>query len=272
MYQVGWFSTGRGPGSRGLLTAVQEQIREGKLGAAISFVFCSREPGEAPGSDQFIDLAKSYRLPLVCFSSRRFQRELKAASPDEWRLRYDREVMRRLAAFDHQLCVLAGYMLVVGREMCRRYHMVNLHPAAPGGPKGTWQEVIWQLIEQKAAGTGAMMHLVTPDLDQGPPVAYCTFSLRGGPFDQGWKEIEGLTVEQVRSRWGEDNALFRLIRRHGVVREHPLVISTIRAFSRGDVRIEGETVAGRTGKPIPGYDLTTEIDRLVAPDKPQGPG
>ena len=263
MYQVGWFSTGRGPGSRGLLTAAQERIREGKLGAAISFVFCSREPGEAPGSDQFIDLVKSCGLPLVCFSSRGFKRQLKARSPDEWRLEYDREVMQRLEGFRHELCVLAGYMLVVGSEMCRRYRMVNLHPAAPGGPKGTWQEVIWQLIEQKAASTGAMMHLVTPELDQGPPVAYCTFPLRGEPFDRRWSEIEGLSAEQVKSRQGEDNALFKLIRQQGVIREHPLVISTIDAFSQGHVRIEGETVVDRTGKPIAGYDLTQEIDRLV---------
>ncbi|GAH59253.1 unnamed protein product, partial [marine sediment metagenome] len=43
----------------------------------------------------------------------------------------------------------------------QRYNMVNLHPAAPGGPTGTWQEVIWQLIENKAEETGVMMHLVT---------------------------------------------------------------------------------------------------------------
>jgi phosphoribosylglycinamide formyltransferase-1 len=107
------------------------------------------------------------------------------------------------------------------------------------------------------------MHLVTPELDQGPPVAYCTFSIRGEPFDRHWKEIEGLPVDQIKSRQGEDNALFKLIRQHGVVREHPLVLSTINAFSQGNVRIEGETVVDRNGKLIPGYDLTEEIDRLV---------
>ncbi len=265
MYRVGWFSTGRGPGSRGLLTAAQERAREGTLGAAISFVFCSRDPGEAPGSDQFIDLVRSYRIPLVCFSSRKYRRELKARSPDRWRLEYDREVMRLLAAegLRQDLAVLAGYMLVVGAEMCRRYQMVNLHPAAPGGPRGTWQEVIWQLIAEKAAGTGAMMHLVTPELDQGPPVAYCTFPLRGGAYDRLWARIEGLPVEQVKAREGEDNALFKLIRQQGVIREHPLVLSTIKAFSRGEVRIEGEKVVDRHGRAIPGYDLTEEIDRLT---------
>jgi phosphoribosylglycinamide formyltransferase 1 len=263
MYQIGWFSTGRGKGSRDLLTFALESIGRGKLKATIAFVFCSREPGDAPGSDQFIELVKSYEIPLVCFSSRKFKRQMKADSPDEWRVEYDRVVMKRLEGFQHDLCILAGYMLVVGREMCREYKMVNLHPAAPGGPKGTWQEVIWQLIEQKAQTTGAMMHFVTPELDQGPPVAFCTFPIRGEPFDRHWKEVEGLSVDQIKSRQGEENALFKLIRQHGVVREHPLVISTVNAFSQGHVRIEGETVVDRGGKPIAGYDLTEEINRLV---------
>jgi len=263
MYQIGWFSTGRGKGSRDLLTVAHQSMHRGKLKATIPFVFCSRETGDAPGSDQFIELVKSYKIPLVCFSSRRFDRQKKRESPDEWRLLYDREVMKRLEGVPHDLCILAGYMLVVGREMCHKYKMVNLHPAAPGGPKGTWQEVIWQLIEDKAQSTGAMMHLVTPELDQGPPVAYCTFAIRGGLFDRHWKEIEGLSVDQIKSRQGEDNSLFKLIRQHGVVREHPLVLSTINAFSQGHVRIEGETVVDRGGKPIAGYDLTEEINRLV---------
>lgn len=263
MYQIGWFSTGRGKGSRELLTVAQENIQQGKLKAAISFVFCSRESGEAPGSDLFIDLVRSYKIPLVCFSSRKFKRELKLKSPDEWRLEYDREVMARLQGFHHDLCVLAGYMLIVGREMCQKYKMVNLHPAAPGGPKGTWQEVIWKLIEEKAESTGAMMHLVIPELDQGPPVAYCTFPLRGEPFDRYWKEIEGLTVEQIKTRQGEENALFQMIRQHGVIREHPLVITTLKAFSEGRVKIQGEQVVDANGKPLAGYDLTEEIDRLL---------
>ena len=263
MYQIGWFSTGRGKGSRDLLTVAQESIRQGKLKATIPFVFCSRATGDAPGSDQFIELVKSYEIPLVCFSSRRFDRQKKHESPEEWRLQYDREVMRRLDGFHHDLCILAGYMLVVGRDMCHKYKMVNLHPAAPGGPKGTWQEVIWKLIEEKAKSTGAMMHLVTPELDQGPPVAYCTFSLRGEPFDRYWKEIAGLSVDQIKSRQNEENALFKLIRHHGVVREHPLVVSTINSFSQGNVKIEEERVVDANGKPIAGYDLTQEIDRLV---------
>lgn len=172
--------------------------------------------------------------------------------------------MRRIEAFQPDLCVLAGYMLIVGEEMCRRYKMINLHPAAPGGPSGTWQEVIWQLIEGRATQTGVMMHVVTPDLDQGPPATYCAFPIRGAPFDKHWKELEGLPVAQVKKQQGEKNPLFQLIRQHGLAREFPLIVATLKAFAEGRVRIEGGKVVDSGGRPISGYDLTDEVNQAVA--------
>ncbi len=123
---------------------------------------------------------------------------------------------------------MAGYMLIISSDMCRRYNIINIHPAAPGGPTGTWQEVIWKLMNAGARETGAMMHLVTPELDRGPAVSYCTFSIRGGEFDKYWKEIEGRPADKVKVEEGEKNNLFKLIRRHGLAREFPLIVSTIR--------------------------------------------
>jgi hypothetical protein len=171
--------------------------------------------------------------------------------------------MKRLQDFHPDLCVLAGYMLIVGAEMCQNYNMINLHPAAPGGPAGTWQDVIWQLIESEAGKTGVMMHLVTPELDKGPPVAYCIFPIRGEPFDRYWRELEKLPPNSSK-RHDEKNALFRLIRKHGLVREFPLIISTIKAFSQGKIRISPEKrIIDAVGKPIEGYNMTDEINELV---------
>jgi phosphoribosylglycinamide formyltransferase-1 len=141
--------------------------------------------------------------------------------------------------------------------------MINLHPAAPGGPQGTWQEVIWKLMEEGADETGVMMHLVTPELDKGPPVTYCTFSLRGKPFDRYWDEIKGHSIEEVKSQECENNPLFKLIRKHGLAREFPLIIATLKAFSEGKVMIEGERVVDSSGKGIEGYNLSEEIDQKV---------
>jgi phosphoribosylglycinamide formyltransferase-1 len=152
-------------------------------------------------------------------------------------------------------------MLIGGAEMCQRYNMINLHPAAPGGPAGTWQEVIWQLIEEKAEQTGVMMHLVTPELDRGPVVTFCTFPIMGEPFDRYWRELEGRSIGQVKAGDGENNHLFQLIRQHGLAREFPLIVATIKAFSEGRVRVSHDRkVVDAEGRPIGGYDLTGEID------------
>ena len=270
LYQLGWFATSRGKTSKKLFEAVWDSINRGEIKAEITFVFSNREVGEGENSDRFFELVRSYNVPLICLSSKRFKAEQGSRFTGEqdglplWRREYDRAVMNLLTGFHSALCVLAGYMLIVGREMCQRYNMINLHPAAPGGPAGTWQEVIWQLIKGKARETGAMMHLVTPELDKGPVVSYCTFPIRGEPFDKYWREIEGCPLEEVM-REGEDNPLFKLIRACGVAREFPLVIATVKAFSQGKVKITADKkVIDAEGRLINGYDLTAEIDRLVA--------
>jgi phosphoribosylglycinamide formyltransferase-1 len=261
-YRLGWFSTGRDKAARDLLTVTQRGIALGEIKAEIAFVFANRRRGESRESDLFLKLVESYGLPLVSFSSKDFETNAPRLST-EWRLSYDREVMQRLDGFDADLCVLAGYMLIVGAEMCQKYNMINLHPAAPGGPKGTWQEVIWQLIENKAKATGVMMHLVTPELDEGPPATFCTFSIRGKTFDRYWAEIEGQSIAAIKRKQGENNKLFKAIRRHGLAREFPLIIATLKAFSQGRVKIERGKVVNADGRPIKGYNLTEEIDRLI---------
>lgn len=267
-YPIGWFATGRGSGSYGLLEAMQQAIETGYAPAEIAFVFMSREAAEGEGSDRFSRLVKSYGIPLVQLSYQKFKARYgdDSGNPNtlpSWRLDYDREVMRRLADFKVNLSVLAGYMLVVGPEMCARYDLLNLHPAAPGGPAGTWIDVINRLIQSGADASGVMTHLVTPELDQGPVVSYATFPIRGPVFDPLWEEIWGLPAESIKP---EEITLFAHIRAHGVLRERPLVTATVKAFAEGRVRITGDKqLVDADGQPLKGYDLTAEIDRLVTP-------
>ncbi len=270
MYQLGWFSTGRDKAARDLLQVVNSSIKQGEIEAEIAFVFSSREPGESEESDLFFKLVEDYHIPLICFSYQKFKASKgalitgQAGTLPPWRLDYDREVINRLQDFHPDLCVLAGYMLITGQELCQRYDMINLHPAAPGGPTGTWQEVIWQLIDNKVQETGVMMHLVTPELDKGPAVTYCTFPIRGKAFDGYWDEIERHPLSETKKRQGEDNPLFRLIRQYGLAREFPLLISTLKAFSQCKIKIsEEKKVVDVEGKPISGYNLTNEINELV---------
>jgi folate-dependent phosphoribosylglycinamide formyltransferase PurN len=263
MYRIGWFSSGTGAGSRGLFTTVMNNIISGNINASVIFVFCNREPGQSEETDKFHKLVKSYDIPLIYYSSRRFEPNLRKHNIEQWRDAYDIKVIERLADYSVDLSVLAGYMLVTGKQMCHKYNQLNLHPAIPGGPIGTWKEVIWQLIEHNASEAGAMMHLATPELDEGPPVTYCKFSIRGQPFDTFWNEIDGKPVAEIISEDNEENKLFKAIRMYGLMREYPLIVATIKAFSEGNLKIQNDKVLDGKGNTRKGYDLSREIDRSL---------
>jgi phosphoribosylglycinamide formyltransferase 1 len=269
-YKVGWFSTGRGSGSKALLKAAQDAIKAGELDAEIEFVFCSRERGETEPTDQYLDMVKSYGIPLVSFSYQKYRAIRGMPNPDPaeplppWRIDYDREVIKRLSKFRPDLVLLAGFMLITTPLMCHKYDIINLHPAAPGGPAGTWQQVIWKLIETKAEVQGVKMHVAIPELDMGPTATYCLFPIRGKAFNSYWEDLRGKTVEEIKKTQGVENMLFKTIRAHGAVRELPLTVATLKVFSEGKIRITKERkVVDAAGHVIKGYDLTAEINEKV---------
>ena len=251
-FRFGWFSTGRDLAARQLLQAAWKQMKEGFIPAEIAFVFCDRERGEAEQSDLFLDLAEGLGLETITFSSRRFRPELRKEDPGQWRIAYHQGVMERIAPYTYDMLVLAGYMLILSPEMCLRCPMINLHPALPGGPTGTWEEVIDTLIGERAETTGAMMHLVTPELDRGPAIAYYSFPIQGGAFDFFWGEAAG-----------ERGPLFWLIRQEGVRREIPLIVLTLKALAEGRIRVKDGKVMDSAGKELEGLSLTQEVEEYL---------
>ena len=263
MFKIGWFSSGRGAGSRDLLTTMRKSIESGEVKPDIAFVFCNRERGFSDETDKFLDLVQTYNIPLICYSSVKFRNQLQPDLMENWRIYYDREVMNLLDTYNVDLSILAGYMLVVGPEMCTRYTMINLHPAEPDGPKGTWREVIRELIANKAERTGVMMHLATPELDEGPPVTYCSFNITGDPFDKEWQNISDGSAFTLTNQDIDNTELFKLIRQHGLKREFPLIVSTVKAFSEGHVMVKNRLIVDRKGNPIRGYDLSSDINNAI---------
>lgn len=271
MLSIGWFSTGRGPGSQGLLRFVQDRIQQGRLDAGIQFVFSNRAPGEAEGSDQFFRLVHDYGLTLFTHSSAQFRRSHEGPFARH-REEYDAQVMELLQDCRPDICVLAGYMLIASGAMCRRYPLLNLHPALPNGPTGTWQEVIWQLMEQRATHTGAMMHLATEEVDRGPLVSYCTTPIVGPDFEPCWRELAGREVPQIKADPGEEFPLFQKIRQAEYRREPYLVLETLRAVAEGKVVIYKGRVLDPLGRPLAetmpgGICLDREIDQAMAEDR-----
>lgn len=272
MLRLGWFSTGRGEGSLGLYTRVKDAIDSGELTAEIAFVFCNREMGEHPGSDSFMALARSHGTPVIALSSQRFRRERGAARFADVREAYDEAALTLLAGHAADFHVTAGYGLIFGAAMARSRPALNLHPAAPDGPVGTWQQVIWRLIEARAVVSGAFVHLATEDLDRGPVVSYVTFPLRGAGFDDLWREAEASNVSELQGTYGEELPLFQAIRREGVIRERPLLLETLKALAEGRVRVAGQRVVDERGDTAEPLCLNVPVERAVAIGEQPAPG
>ncbi len=226
-----------------LVQRIQEAIDQGQIpGAEIAGVFCHRHKGEDRETDEFLAWCQERHLPTICVSSR----ELRSTRPADWREELGREARRRLADLNADLHLLVGYMLWLDDETCEQLSLLNLHPALPGGPVGTWQEVIEQLMATGATSTGATMQLIRPGVenrDQGTPVTFFQFPIT--------KEMS-----------------FDQIRQQGFMREPILLVETLRALAEGEIRIQGHQVIGPSGEPLTGgYDLTVIVNQLLAQEK-----
>jgi phosphoribosylglycinamide formyltransferase-1 len=266
--RIGWLSTGRDQAARNLLADVVARAQQDDVPLDIAAVFCDREPGETPESDRFIELVERLDFPLVTLSSAASWRAARALGIDRttWREEYHRGVMELLVPYRLGVLVMAGYMLIVSPAMCRRYALLNLHPALPGGPTGTWQEVIWQLLEEEAVETGAMIHLATAELDRGPVVAFFRLPLRGDDWAPLWQQFRAkrasMCVAEIAADEGEDEPLFAEIRRRGEVREIPLLYRTLRLFAEGRLNTSNGAVFAEAAR-LP-LDLTEAVDEEVA--------
>ena len=247
---IGWFSTGRDQAAIDLLAYVLNKNTK------ISFVFCNREKGEHKKSDEFITFVHNNGMDLICFSSKKFLPDLRKKDKKEWRTLYDTEVLKKIP--HAELNVLAGYMLILSPSACDALNMINLHPALPDGPKGAWQEVIWELIRKNAKETGAMMHLVTKELDRGPVVTYCKFPI---DFYELRKDFEtALTTRSFEEIKRKGHPLFHKIREEELKREFPLIGYTIQAFENKEIEIRNKKIYSR-GKEIEGYDISEKVER-----------
>jgi phosphoribosylglycinamide formyltransferase 1 len=267
--RLGWFTTARGTGSRTSYDAIAHAIADGTLDARFAFVFCNRDPGEDAVTDAFFQQVRGAGVPLVTRSSVAFRRATGGARSrpgaplPSWRAEYDRAVDEALAPYPFDLGVLAGYMLIFEREFVQQHALLNLHPALPGGPVGTWREVIRHLIRARSRQSGVMLHLAISEVDMGPVVAFCRYSLHTPALEREWAALEPLidTLDDVAL---DATPLFAAIREVGVVRESPLLVATLREFGAGRLRAEGARVVDASGDPAAAADLTAEVDTLIS--------
>jgi phosphoribosylglycinamide formyltransferase-1 len=281
--RIGWFTTGRDAAARNLLEAVHDEIASTKLPATIDWIFCHRETGDAPANEEyrqremFFDLAASLNIPVATLSHVKFQPELRKrgiqespsaaeASPalEEWRNLYGQEVMKTIRIMPPvDIVVMAGYMLIIGDPELE-LPLVNIHPALPWGPRGTWQEVIHQLIGEDAQEQGIMVHLVTKVLDRGPVISYCRFPIKGETWNHLWDEWKRDITSDDTREIRENHPLFKKIRFEGEIRELPLLRGAIRELAYGNIVIRDRKILAGGKQQQEGVDLTSNIEEVIA--------
>jgi len=264
MLRLGWITTGRGEGSLGFLQTVISAIENGDLEASIEFVFSNREYGEGKGSDKLFNFVEGKEIPLVNFSSSRYRRENGGGNWSKFRESYHLEVLERLADFHPQVSVLAGYLLITGQEMIKKMPMINLHPALPNGPSGTWMQVIVELIKKNAEESGVMVHSVTDVLDEGPILSWCRYPIKGNLYDPLWAELQ-LDVGSRAEKNVEETKLFRKIREDGINYERPLLLQTLIAMASGEINVYEENLIDRDGNTIEkgGLCLDAKVQQIL---------
>jgi phosphoribosylglycinamide formyltransferase 1 len=281
--RIGWFSTGRDEAARNLLRVVYEDIRNEGYDAKIAWIFSHREPNDGPENEesrqreQFLVLADEFGIPVKTLSHVRFMPELRkrglAESPSaidaspallQWRDLYGEEVVKVVGRDPVDLVVMAGYMLIIGDPELRELDIVNIHPAVPWGPRGTWQECIHEIIDTDQDEHGIMVHLVTKTLDRGPVISFCRFPVKGAGWDdlrERWKSEIGL---QSTREERESHPLFLKMREVGEIRELPLLNGAIREMAFGNIEIRNKQIWAGGKVQDKGVELTDKIEEIVA--------
>ncbi|MDQ6946088.1 MAG: hypothetical protein M3256_07400 [Actinomycetota bacterium] len=177
---VGWLTSASDEQAVVLFRHAVEAFDSDPLIHLASVCICSRQ--QSPYAGQLSSVAQERDVPFhwvdaaPFLDSREFEKGV-LDGDEHWRAALEHELVHALAVHDFDFLMLAGYMLIAGPILRSAYRMLNLHPALPGGPKGTRGDVIRQILVERPSHIGAMVHVVTAELDAGPPVADSRVSL-----------------------------------------------------------------------------------------------
>jgi formyltetrahydrofolate-dependent phosphoribosylglycinamide formyltransferase len=155
------------------LQALFDGIREGHLNAEVVSVISHTPTAIA------LERARRHGIPAQFISTPK-----KHENRDEW----DQRLADLVAQTEPDLVYLLGWMRVLGPGFIARFpdprhpgqsRILNLHPALPGELPG--QDAILRAFEEYEAGhrkhTGVMVHVVTPEVDVGPVLAFDTVQI-----------------------------------------------------------------------------------------------
>jgi phosphoribosylglycinamide formyltransferase-1 len=235
MLKIGWFSSGNGIGSLQLLSKVNQAILNNKLNASIEFIFTNKDPEESAGAAGFYKYGTSLNIPFINISSAKFKKKYNVGKFDEIRKMYDDEIITAIKTYRIDIIVMAGYMLFIDKNLCNKYVVINLHPAPPKGPSGTWQQIIKKLIITNSLYGGAQIQIATTNRDKGPIISYCTFPIKNNSvYANLWDKIPDKNLLQT-------SKLFHQIRKDTLIREPHLLIETLKSIESQQIPLHSKS-------------------------------
>jgi phosphoribosylglycinamide formyltransferase-1 len=249
MKMIGWFTTARGPGSFNLFKTMMDGIKDGSIDAKISFVFINREVKGNQFRTKLIGMAHDAGIPVIVLPSDTFEPDLKKTDLSAWRDAYGRAMRGLISKYPMDFGALAGYMLVLDPETCRKNTIINLHPALPDTYKGTWEEIVGQVVANRDESYGATIHLCTPELDRGETLCYDSFRL-----------------DRIMAENTAQDEQVKQVRAEELTREAHLLIGAIRMLVDGDIVIKDGKAYDRDGNRLSRNPcLSQRIDRELDP-------
>ena len=158
------------------LEGLAQRVAAGTLDARIALVLSDRPGARA--------LERARRLGLDSALVARAGR-----APEAW----GELASERLLAANVELVVLAGFLSILPAGFLERWRgrVINVHPSLLprfGGPGMYGRRVLEAVLGSGASTTGVTVHLVTPEVDAGPPLWQASIPIRAGETPETLRE------------------------------------------------------------------------------------
>lgn len=151
LYRLGVLISGRGSNFHSILKNIESGFIKN---AEIDVVISNNENAKG------LEIAKASNIDAVFINQEGLSRE-----------KYDRLIIGKLKEYNIDLVVLAGYMRILSKEFITAFEnrIVNIHPALLPSFRGLHAQR--QALDKGVKFSGATVHFVTENLDDGPIVA-----------------------------------------------------------------------------------------------------
>lgn len=140
------------------LQAIIDGIENGTITDTEISVVISNNPGVYA-----LERAKQHGIEAICISPKQY----------ESRQEFNEDFLKKLDSYDVDLVVLAGFLVVIPRQMIEKYRnrIINIHPSLIPSFCGTGYyglKVHKRVLERGVKVTGATVHFVDEGTDTGP--------------------------------------------------------------------------------------------------------